>query len=92
MRRGSANGKTFTVGLSHTDDVGELFRCGCRFLERRILIRGELDLGDLFHAPRIKLDRHADKQIADAVLVLQQHRARNNLLLVLQKAMLVIGD
>jgi hypothetical protein len=47
MRKGSANGKTFTAGVSHTDDVGELFHCGRRFLERRILIRGALDLGDL---------------------------------------------
>jgi hypothetical protein len=65
MRRGSANGKTFTAGVSHTDDVGELFHCGRRFLERRILIRDEIDLDDMLHAPRTKLDRHAEQLIAD---------------------------
>jgi hypothetical protein len=42
------------------------------------------DLDDLLHATRTELDRHADKQIADAVLPLEENRVRHDLLLALQ--------
>ena len=54
------------------------------FLQRGVLFRRQLDLDDLLDAARAELDRHADEQIADAVLALQEHRARQDLLLVLQ--------
>jgi hypothetical protein len=44
----------------------------------------ERDLDDLLHAARAELHRHADEEIVDAVLALQEHRARQDLLLVLE--------
>src|SRR5438093_1141457 len=63
---------------SDFDHRHKLLHGGCRLLERRILLDGELDLDDLLEAFRAQLTRDAHEQIGDAVLALQEHRARDN--------------
>src|SRR5580765_7123937 len=68
---------------SDLDDVGEFLDGRGGLLQRRILLRRELDLNDLLHAARAELDRHADEEVVDPVLPLQEDRAGHDLLLVL---------
>jgi hypothetical protein len=69
---------------SHLDDVDQLLDRGRRFLEGRVFVGRELDLHDLLETARPQLARHADEQVAHAVLALQINGARNDLLLVEQ--------
>src|SRR5262249_26190915 len=68
----------------HLYYVDELFDGRRRLLERRVLLRRQLDLDDLLEPSGAELARHADEQIADAVLPLQEHRTRDDLVLVEQ--------
>src|SRR6185369_14281986 len=64
---------------SDFDDRHELLDRGRRLLESRVFFGRELDLDALLEALRALLTRDADEQIADAVLPLQEHGARDNL-------------
>src|SRR5215831_18730472 len=55
-----------------------------RFLEGSVLVRREFDLDDLLEALCAQLARNTDKEIAHAVLALQEHRAGNDLVFVEQ--------
>src|SRR3954469_11677191 len=67
---------------SHLDHIHQFLHRARRLPERGVLVRRQLDLEDLFEAARPELAWHADELIADAVLALQIHRARQDLLLV----------
>ena len=60
------------------------FTAPADLLKRGLLVGGQLDLDDLLDAVGAQLHGHADEQVVDAVLALQEHRARHDLLLILQ--------
>ena len=54
------------------------------FIKRRLFLRLQLDFDNLLDAFGAQLDRHAEIVPLHAVLALQVHRARENLLFILQ--------
>ena len=60
------------------------FTAPADFCERGVLFGRQRDLDDLLDAARAELDRHADEQIADRRTRPEEHRARQDLLLVLE--------
>ncbi len=60
------------------------FTAAADFLSAASSSGGQRDLNNLFDAARAELHRHAHEQIADPVFALQEHRARHDLLLVLE--------
>src|SRR5438067_11437802 len=67
---------------SDLDYFDELSHRRSRFLERGVFVRRELDLDDLLEPARAELAGYADEEIAHAVLALQKHRTRYDLVLV----------
>ena len=60
------------------------FTAAADFLSAASSSGRQLDLDDLLDAARAKLHRYADEQVSNAVLALQEDRARQDLLLVLE--------
>src|SRR4051794_7774359 len=71
-------------GPLHLDHVDQFLHRAGRLLQRLVLFGRQGDLDDLLDAPRAEFHRHADEQVADAVLALQKYGARQDLLLVLE--------
>ena len=65
--------RSMKVYRLHADYVDQFFHRRRGLLQRGILVWRQLDLNDLLHATRAKLHRHADEQVPDAVLALQEH-------------------
>src|SRR5260221_4595693 len=76
--------KAFALHLNHVDEFFDRRR---GLLEGGVLFRSELDFDDFLEAARSELAWNADEQIADTVLALQEHRTRDDLLLVEQNGL-----
>src|SRR5208337_3563448 len=72
------------TAFSNPQHRNQLLHTPRRLLQRRILLRRQLDLNNLLRARRPQLYRHAHKQSLDPILPIQIHRARQNLLLIFQ--------
>src|SRR4029079_3919347 len=84
---GSVLFERWTLGCGswlHSYDVNQLFHRCRRLLQRGLFFSRQRDLNDLLHTTRAQLHWHADEQISNPVFTLQEHRARQDLLLVLQ--------
>src|SRR5215204_2712687 len=73
------------------DHVGQFFHGRRTLPQSGILFGRQLDLDDLLDPTRAQLHRDADEQIAYPVLTLKEHRARQDLLLVLENRLAHFG-
>src|SRR5262245_29495790 len=85
-RRTGSNSNVMTAGFTGRECRGRLqlghqlpHRVG-RVVERRLLVGAELNRDDPLHAARTQDHRHADEEPVDAVLALQEGRARQDAL------------
>src|SRR4051812_773308 len=69
---------------SDIEYIDQLLNRSGRLLKRRTLIVGEVDLDDLLDSILAKLDRYANKEVADAVLALEENSTGQDLFLILQ--------
>src|SRR5947208_2659542 len=68
----------------NAEHVDEFLNSRRALLKRDALLRGQVDLDDLFEAARAELAGHADVEVLYAVLAFEVSGARQNLLLVFQ--------
>src|SRR5690349_11752699 len=84
--------KRALAGVKPRHCIDQLAHGSGRLVEGRLLVSGELDLDDLANATAAQLHRNADEQAVDAVLAVEQHGARQDLVAVVEDRIDHLGN